>query len=314
MANKYISNIVIYQAKSGAIELRGDFKAETIWATQAQITKLFGVDRTVITRHLNNIIREGELDQKSNVQKMHIANSDRPAKLYSLDVILALGYRTNSKIAIEFRKWTTKVLKTHIIEGYTINRSRIAKNYDEFIKTVEEVRSLLPSGIIVDSSDALELIKLFADTWFSLDAYDKDKLKTTGATKKAAALTADQLVEVLTNLKKEINGENFFGVERESGNLKAIIGDVLQSFANKDLYPTIEEKAAHLLYFMVKNHPFIDGNKRCGAYSFIWFLRKFGNLNLNKITPAALTALTILVAESNPKDKARIINLILQIL
>jgi prophage maintenance system killer protein len=311
---KTISTAVIYQAKSGAIELRGDFKTETIWATQAQITKLFGVDRTVITRHLNNIINDGEIDQKSNVHFLHIANSDRPTKLYPLDIILALGYRTNSKIAIEFRKWATKILKRHITYGYTINRSRIAKNYDKFIKTVDEVRGMLPPNIKVDTGGALELIKLFADTWLSLDAYDKDRLKTTGATRKTVTLTADQLSGVLMNLKKEINGENFFGIERKSGNIESIIGNVLQSFAGKDLYPTIEEKAAHLLYFMVKNHPFIDGNKRCGAYSFIWFLKRFGNLHLNKITPAALTALTILVAGSNPKDKERIIGLILQIL
>ncbi len=314
MTNKNNSNVIIYQGKSGAIELQGDFKAETVWATQAQITKLFGVDRTVITRHLNNIFLDNELDKKSNVQKMHIANADRPSMLYSLDVILALGYRTNSKVAIEFRKWATKILRAHIVDGYTINRSRVAENYDKFIKSVEDVQSLLPSGMKVDSNDALELIKLFADTWLSLDAYDKDKLPVTGSTKKTATLTADQLTAVLISLKKEINGENFFGIERESGSIATILGNVLQSFAGKDLYPTIEEKAAHLLYFMVKNHPFIDGNKRCGAYSFIWFLKKFGNLNLNKTNPAALTALTILVAESNPKDKERIIKLTLQIL
>jgi hypothetical protein len=123
-------NVVIYQAKSGAIELRGDFGKETLWATQAQIAEVFGIERTVATKHINNLLKSEEIDQKSNVQKMHVANSDKPVALYSLDMILAVGYRANSSRAIEFRKWATKTLRAHIVDGYTINRARIGKNYD----------------------------------------------------------------------------------------------------------------------------------------------------------------------------------------
>src|SRR6185437_810784 len=133
-------DLVVYQAKSGAIELRADVAHETVWATQAQITKLFGVDRTVITRHIRNVIRDGEIDEKSNVQKMHIATSDRPVSLYSLDVVLSVGYRTNSKAAVAFRRWATKTLREHITKGYTINRRQIAKNYDAFMKAVADIQ------------------------------------------------------------------------------------------------------------------------------------------------------------------------------
>jgi len=129
-------DIVIYQSKSGAIELRGDFSAETIWATQAQITEIFSIDRTVVTKHIQNILKSKEVEEKSNVQKMHIANSDKPVAFYSLDIILAVGYRANSARAIDFRKWATKTLRAHITQGYTINRRRIAHNYDEFMKAV----------------------------------------------------------------------------------------------------------------------------------------------------------------------------------
>src|SRR3989344_8442369 len=135
--DKKNQGIVIYQAPNGAIELRGDFSKETVWATQAQIVNIFSVDQSVVSRHINNIIEDGEVDKKSNMQKMHIANSDKPITLYSLDLILAVGYRANSGRAIEFRKWATKTLREHIVHGYTINRKRIAKNYDAFIKAVE---------------------------------------------------------------------------------------------------------------------------------------------------------------------------------
>ena len=152
-------DLVVYQAKSGAIELRADVAHETIWATQAQITKLFGVDRTVITRHIRNVIRDGEIDEKSNVQKMHTATSDRPVSLYSLDVVLSVGYRTNSKAAVAFRRWATKTLREHITKGYTINRRQIAKNYDAFMKAVADIQSLLPDHVTLDPKQILELIK-----------------------------------------------------------------------------------------------------------------------------------------------------------
>jgi prophage maintenance system killer protein/prophage antirepressor-like protein len=318
MIKKPNTNIVIYQTKTGAIEFRGDFRKETIWATQAQIVSLFNVDQSVVSRHIKNIFKDNEVSAKSNMQKMHNAFSDKPVTLYSLDVILAVGYRTNSKVAVEFRRWATKTLREYITEGFVINKKRLVKNYENFLATVENIKQLLPVKTTIDNADILELITIFADTWLSLEAYDKNFLVTSGISKQKVKLTAEKLSEILLDFKNNLMEKNeateLFGQERQNGLVSGILGSVFQTFDGQELYKTAEEKAAHLLYFMVKNHPFVDGNKRNGAYVFIWFLRQAKILDITKLTPAALTALTILIAESNPKDKERMINLVLTLL
>ena len=276
MHKKQLDNkIIIYQTKSGAIELRGDFTRETIWASQAQIVDLFNVDQSVISRHINNIFKDREVEKNSNMQKMHIANSDKPITLYSLDVILGVGYRTNSKVAIEFRKWATKTLSDYIVDGYAINKNRIVKNYAQFLKSINQIKQLLPADSDINPQDVIELITLFTDTWLSLNAYDKGAFPKGKLTKKKVELTADKLINNLAKLKSELiyksNATELFGVEKSKGSIAGIVGNIMQSFGDKELYPTIEEKAAHLLYFIVKNHPFTDGNKRSGAFAFIWF-------------------------------------------
>ncbi|MEY4602350.1 MAG: RhuM [Candidatus Parcubacteria bacterium] len=310
--------VLIYQAKNGAIEFHGDFKHENIWATQAQIAELFSIDRSVVTKHISSIIKAKEIAEKSNVQKMHIANSDKPVSFYSLDVILSVGYRTNSSKAIEFRKWANKILKEYLNEGYSINPKQISKNYDLFMKSVADVQALLPEHIALDPKTILELIKEFAGTWVSLDAYDKEELKAVGTTKKAVKLSGEELREAIANLRTELlkkgEAEEIFAQERAMGSVEGIVGNVMQSFGGKSVYESVEEKAAHLLYFMVKNHPFVDGNKRSGAFAFIWFLRKTGSKKSRNINPGALTALTLLVAESKPEKKEQIVALITQVL
>lgn len=312
------NQLAVYQAKSGAIELKADATKETIWATQAQIADIFVIERSVVTKHIRNILVDKEILEKSNVQKMHIANSDKPVAFYSLDVILAVGYRANSTKAVEFRKWATKVLHQHITLGYTINRSMIAYHYDEFMKAVGDVKALLPVNQVVDPSNVLDLIGLFADTWLSLDAYDKDALEVKNATKKQSTITAKELESALIHLKCNLieKGEatDLFGTERSAGAIEGIVGNVMQSFAGKAMYPSIEEKAAHLLYFVVKNHPFTDGNKRSGAFAFVWFLRRAKRLDPTRMSPEALTALTLLIAESNPKDKSKMVGLVCRLL
>ncbi len=288
--------IIIYQSKDKNVELDVAIDHETVWLNQAQMTKLFGRDRTVITKHINNIFKEGELAEKSNVQNMHLANSDKPVKSYNLDVVISVGYRVKSLEGTRFRQWATQTLKNHILKGYTINRNRVQKNYNQFLKVVDDVKNLLPKNFMIDKDSVLELITLFADTWLSLDAYDKDKLITQGATKKKVALTAGKLNQALAELKLNLiakeEATDIFGVERTKDSIAGIVGNVMQSFGRKELYPSIEEKAANLLYFIIKNHPFIDGNKRSGAYAFIWFLNQAKVLDLARITPPALTAIT----------------------
>jgi prophage maintenance system killer protein len=313
--------IIIYQSKSGAIEFKGDFKKETLWASQAQIAELFDIKRPAITKHLSNIFKSGELKENSVCSKMeHTAADGKIYKtiFYNLDAIISVGYRINSKRATEFRVWATKTLRQHILEGYTINKRQIAKNYDVFLRAVDDVKKLLPAGGIVKTEDALELIKMFASTWLSLDAYDKETLPKIGATKKQVKITAANITGALFELRNELiakkEASDLFGQERQKDNTAGIIGNVFQSFGGKDLYLTAEEKAAHLLYFMVKNHPFVDGNKRSGAFAFVWFLRQAGILDTARLTPEALTALTLLVAESNLKDKDRMVGLTLLML
>ena len=312
------NKIIIYQTKNGALELRGDIKKETIWATQAQIAKVFNVERSVITKHINNLLKDREIEVKGNVQKMHIANSDKPVTFYSLDIILSIGYRTNSKVAVSFRRWATKILREHITKGYTINRKQITKNYDSFIKTVESIKNLLPENITLDSKQVLDLIKEFASTWVSLDAYDKELLSIKGVNKKNVKLTGEELISAIFNFKNELKNKGeateLFARERQKGSVEGIVGNVMQTFGKRPLYETVEEKAAHLLYFMVKNHPFIDGNKRSGAFTFIWFLRKTRIKGFRNINPATLTTLTLLIAESNPKNKDQMVALVTELL
>lgn len=312
---------VIYQAKNGAISFRGDFNHETIWATQAQIADVFGVERSVITKHIKNILKDKELFEKSVCAKFaHTGNDGKTyqVQFYNLDVILAVGYRTNSVRAIEFRQWATKTLRNHIVDGFTINKSRIAKNYDVFMKAVADVRSLLPHGNTMDADSILELISIFADTWMSLDAFDKENFSLKKPTKKKVALTGQKLTASIRILKDQliIKGEasDLFATARDTDAVQGIVGNVMQSFSGKDVYPSIEEKAAHLLYFIVKNHPFLDGNKRSGAYAFVWFLNNAKILNIQKVTPVALTALTLLIAESNPADKEKMVGLVILLL
>lgn len=310
--------VAVFQAKNGAIELRGDFNKETLWATQADIVKLFAVDQSVVSRHIKNIFKDGEVSQKSNMQKMHNANSDKPVILYSLDVILGVGYRTNSRVAIAFRQWATKTLRGHITKGFTIQPKVIKSHYAEFQKAIENIKHLLPAGTPIDHASVLEIITAFADTWLSLDAYDKDTLSTKGATKKSVAITAEQLIDAIADFKvvlqKKKEATEIFARERSAGSIQGIVGNVMQSFGGKPVYATVEERAAHLLYFMVKNHPFIDGNKRSGAYAFVWFLHRAGILDRRTITPSALTAITLLIAESDPTNKERMTKLVVQLL
>lgn len=321
------NDIIIYQTKQGEIEFKGDLKKETLWATQAQIASLFGVERSVITKHIKNIFSDKELDEKVVCAKFaqttpHGAipgkTQTKDVIFYNLDIILAVGYRTKSSVAISFRKWATKTLRQHIIKGYTINKKRIVKNYDEFLKTVESVRKLLPASGQIKAEDALELVKMFADTWLSLDAYDKSVFPKTGASKKQIKISIDELTRAISRLKKDLvakkEATELFAQTRQKDAISGIYGNVFQTASGRDVYESLEEKAAHLLYLFVKDHPFSDGNKRTGAFVFVWFLNKAGILSKDKLTPEALTALTLLVAESNPRDREKMIGLILQLL
>ena len=318
------NKIVVYQNSSGAIELRGDIKNDTIWANRMQMAKIFGVNPQAISKHVNNIYIEKELNKKATSSKMELVQNEsgrivkRHVDIYNLDILIAVGYRINSVTGTKFRQWATKTLREHITKGYTINRKQITKNYDAFMKVVSNIENLLPEHVNLDSRAVLDLIKEFASTWVSLDSYDRELLKIKGVTKNDIKLNADELSLVISNLKDELikKGETteLFAQERQRGSVEGIIGNIMQTFGGKPLYKTVEEKAANLLYFMVKNHPFIDGNKRSGAFAFIWFLRKAKAKGFRNIKPSTLTALTLFIAESNPKNKEQMVALVTQLL
>jgi death-on-curing family protein len=306
----------IYQAENGAIELKTDDDNETFWATQKNIVAIFDKDQSVISRHIKNIFTDKEVDKESNMQKMHVANSDKPVIFYSLDIILSVGYRTNSSKAIAFRKWATKILKQHITSGYTINPKRIEKNYQEFINAVDDIKLLAKNKI--GSDDTLELVKSFADTWLNLEAFDENNLPSGGENKTGIVVQSDNLYSAITEFKNDLiskkQATKLFAQEKNKDSLAGIFANTFQSAFGEEVYPSIEEKAAHLLYFIVKNHPFNDGNKRSGAFSFIWFLNKADFDFRSQITPETLTALTLLIATSNPSEKDKLIGLVLLLL
>jgi hypothetical protein len=322
--NKKVDTLVIYHTKSKSLELRGDFSNETLWATQSQIADIFGVTSQNVTMHVRNIYSEEELSvdrtckESLQVQKEGKREVSRQVKLYNLDVVIAIGYRINSVVGTQFRQWATQTLKQHIIAGYTINPERIGQNYDAFMEAVSKVQAVLPAGSAMENKDVLELVRLFADTWFALDAYDKEALTPKKVSKKKVALTAAELTDSLAVLKGELikRGEasDNFAQPRSQQSLEGIVGNVMQSFGGAAMYPTVEGKAAHLLYFVIKNHPFVDGNKRSGAYAFVWFLRKARILHASKLSPTALTALTLLIAQSDPNDKDKVVALVVMLI
>lgn len=264
MKKKSDNSIVIYQAKSGAIEIQADIQRDNFWLTQEQISELFDVQKAAISKHVKNIFNSGELDKKSTVSKIETVQKEgnrivkRNIEYYNLDLVLSIGYRVNSKQATRFRQWAIKILRDHILKGYTLNRTRIKGNYEEFTKAIEEIKALLSPGGSIDHAGVLELVSLFADTWVSLQAYDKDTLITRGATKQSVTLTSEKMEKALVDLKQSLidKGEatELFGSETRPKAIAGIVGNVMQSFGRKQLYPTVEEKAAHLLYFIVKNH------------------------------------------------------------
>jgi len=306
-------NIVLFTSPQGEIQFRGDFKRETIWATQAQIAQVFGIERSVITKHINNIYKEKELEEKptcakiAQVQKEGNREVLRNIEHYNLDMIISVGYRVNSKTATKFRQWATKTLKSYITKGYVLNKKQLKKNHTEFLKAVHSIQSLLPEDVTLDPKTILDLVKEFSSTWTSLDAYDKESLQNIASTKRSLKLSGQELYDAVSELRtvliKKGEATEIFAQERQVGSLEGVLGNVMQSFGGVPLYPSLEEKAAHLLYFIIKNHPFVDGNKRSGAWAFLWFLKKARVKGARNINPQALTAITLLIAESKPEKK-----------
>ena len=300
------NEIVLFTTDDISIEVTVTPEQDTVWLTQSQMTDLFGVDRTVVTRHVNKVFKEGELDRESNVQKMHIANSDRPVQFYSLDVIISVGYRVKSQRGVEFRKWANKVLKDYMLQGYAVNEKRIQQlgSALRLMKRVEED---------LDAKQVLDVIGRYNTALDLLDDYDHQTIKRPRGSSGAYILTYEECRELIDNMRFT-NQSNLFGNEKDES-FKGSIGNIYQSFGGQDIYPSIEEKAANLLYLITKNHSFSDGNKRIAAAMFLYFLDRNGmlfNYEGNKlIEDHTLVALTIMIAESRPEEKEIMISVIM---
>ena len=306
------NEIVIFDNQN--IKLEVNMKDETVWLNQMQMAELFDKDRTVITRHINNIFKEGELDKKTNVQKLHIPNSDKPVTFYNLDVIISVGYRVKSKNGVAFRKWANKILKDYLIKGYAINEKRL-KALEKTIELIDIANRLDDRLEDKDAKGVLKVITSYTKALDLLDDYDHKTMKKKGTNKSLKKIEYEECMNVINTLKFNENSD-IFALERDYG-FKTIIDTIYQTFDGEELYKTTEEKAANFLYLTVKNHAFIDGNKRIAATMFIYFLNYYNMLykdNNLVIDNNTLTALTLLIAESNPKEKDLITALIMNFL
>ena len=306
------NEIILFENQD--VKLEVNMNGETVWLTQDQMAKLFGKDRTVITRHINNIFKDAELEEKSNVQKMHIANSDKPVSLYSLDVIISIGYRVKSQNGVIFRKWANKVLKDYLLKGYAVNQKRL-EYLEKTIKLIDIAGRMDTELKTAEAKEIIKVINNYSNALNLLDDYDHKRIIKPSGTKDNKKITYEDCMNVIGKLKFN-SDSNLFALERDEG-LKEVIGTIYQSFDGKDLYPTIEEKAANFLYLIAKNHTFIDGNKRIAATLFIYFL-EFYNILYNEngqiIDNNTLVAITLLIAQSNPKEKDILIDLVMNFL
>jgi len=316
-----MSDIAIFESDSGEVQVQLD--KSTVWLRQDQMAELFGRDRSVITRHIGNVFKEGELGEKSNVQNMHIANSDKPVKFYSLDIIISVGYRVKSQNGTRFRQWATRVLNEHLVKGYTLNQQRFERNAKELEAALQLVRKTAANpDLLADTGRGLiDIVSRYTQTFIWLQRYDEGLLNepqgNTGGVLPTYKEASGALAQLKQNLIARDDATELFAKPRGDG-LESLLGNLDQTVFGEPAYPTIQSKAAHLLYFVVKNHPFADGNKRSGAFLFVDFLHRNHHL-MNKeghpiINDTGLAALTLLVAESAPKQKETLIRLIMNML
>ena len=317
--------IVLYRTKDGRTAVDVRLEKDTLWLVQKDMAALFSTERSVITKHINNIFQSGELHRESNVQKMHVSGSDKPVAFYSLDAILSVGYRVNSRRGTEFRIWATQVLKDHILKGYTLNERRLQVQVSRLkeLQQAVDLMGRIVSERTITGTEAEGLIKVITEYSLALrllDQYDHQQLRLHGTTEVGRfILTCEASHSAIARMAETMGpaADGLFGHEKDKG-LASAIGAIYQTFGGHDLYPSIEEKAAHLLYFVVKNHAFVDGNKRIGAFLFIWFLDGNGLLyrkdGTKRLADNALVALTLLIAESKPAEKDTICKVIVNLI
>jgi len=317
--------VLLYEAPDGQVRVDVRLEQETVWLTQDQMSQLFGRERSVITKHIRNVFRERELEPEATCAKFAQVQTEgersviREIDHYSLDLIISVGYRVKSKRGVQFRQWATRVLSEHLVRGYTFNQTRLAeRGLLEARQTLDLLARTLQNQSLVDDTGraVLELIVGYADTWRLLLEYDEDRLALPpGARPSSGVLDFVRASAAIGEFKRELMAHNeataLFGNPRGE-TLEGILGNIEQTMFGEPLYRSREAKAAHLLYFVIKDHPFTDGNKRIGSFLFILYLQQEGITH--QLNPQALTALALLIAESAPANKELMIRLIINLL
>lgn len=306
------NEIILFENQE--VKLEVNMKDETVWLSAKQMAELFAREESNIRRHITNLFKDSELEENNNVQKMHVDGVKQLVPFYSLDVIISVGYRVKSQNGVVFRKWANKILKDYMIKGYAINQKRL-EYLEKTIKLIDIAGRIDTKLEGSEAQDIIKVINNYSNALNLLDDYDHKRISKPNGTTNNDKVTYEDCMNIVSKLKFNSDSD-LFALERDKG-LEAIIGTIYQSFDGKDLYPTIEEKAANFLYLITKNHTFIDGNKRIAATLFIYFLEFYNVLykdNEKVIDNNTLVAITLLIAQSNPKEKEILIDLVMNFL
>ena len=323
-----MSEIIIYQNKDNQVQIDVQFEQETLWLSQKRMAELFDKDSDTIGLHLRNIYTEGELNEMATtefftvVQKEGKRDVSRTIKFYNLDAIISVGYRVNSKRGTQFRQWATQHLKDFLVKGYAINEKRLEEAESKFqeLKQAGKLLESVVSAKEITGDEAQGLLKVLSDYAFALDIldqYDHQTLKISKTEdKEIFKISYPEAIKAIEGLKTKFGGSNLFGNEKDAS-FKSSLETIYQTFDGFDLYPSVQEKAAHLLYFVTKNHSFSDGNKRIAAFLFVWFLDRNKLLyheGKKVIDDNTLVALTLMIAESKPDDKDMMVKVIINLM
>jgi prophage maintenance system killer protein len=324
MKNK--SEVLIYQSPDGQTSIDVKLEDDTVWLNLNQISSLFERDKSVISRHISNIFKEGELERNSVVAKNATTGTDGKVyqvEYFNLDLIISVGYRVNSTRGTQFRIWANKILRDYLVKGYAVNEKRLqeqSRQLEELKQTVKLLGNVVTSKDL-SSDEASGLLKVITDYTYALDVldqYDHQVLEIHDTTRKELfQVTYDEAIKAIKGLHEKFGGSSLFGNEKDESFRGSLVA-IYQTFDGKDFYPSVEEKAAHLLYFVIKNHSFSDGNKRIAAFLFVWFLEKNGILykadGSKRIADNALVALTLMIAESKPEEKDMMVKVVVNLI
>lgn len=316
------NKIVIYQTEDGQTQIDVRLENETVWLTQAQMAELFQKDQSVVARHINNLFKEGELQKDSNMHFLHNTQYKyRPTTIYSLDVIISVGYRVHSKRGTAFRIWARQIIKDYLVKGYAVNERIHKEQIGELRQLVGMLGRTIQNQPLLSNDETNALFEVVTDYTYALDTldnYDYQRLVIDKTTKEEPFhATYDNAMEAINGLREKFGGSSLFGNEKDDS-FKSSIGQIYQTFGGEDLYPSVEEKAAMLLYLVTKNHSFSDGNKRIAATLFLWFLNNNGILyradGSKRIADNTLVALTLMIAESRTEEKDVMVKVVVNLI